>query len=50
MADAWAWEYDPDPAYVIGGIDNLDASGMFVYQVVPRHQRVYIRQVAFLGS
>ncbi|MEU1309560.1 hypothetical protein ABZ419_11785 [Streptomyces cinnamoneus] len=88
MTEAWAWEYDPDPGYVIGGIDNLafiarveeradelvraaaalyldgakytgtsprmqeetiDASGMFVYQVVPRHQRVYIRQVSFLG-
>ncbi|MGI5340023.1 hypothetical protein ACQEVS_22815 [Streptomyces sp. CA-181903] len=23
--------------------------GMFVYQVVPRHQRVYIRQVTFLA-
>ncbi|MCD9141099.1 hypothetical protein [Streptomyces albireticuli] len=88
MTDTWAWEYDPDPGFVIGGIDNLafvaqveqradelvraaaalyldgakymggsprmqeetvDASGMFVYQVVPRHQRVYIRQVTFLG-
>ncbi|MFI9306246.1 hypothetical protein [Streptomyces triculaminicus] len=88
MSDAWAWEYDPDPEYVIGGIDNLafvarieeradelvraaaalyldgakytgtspriqeetvDASGMFVYHVIPRHQRLHIRQVTFLG-
>ncbi|MEW2579322.1 hypothetical protein [Streptomyces syringium] len=88
MADTWAWEYDPDPEFVIGGTANLafiakveeradelvraaaalyldgtkytgasprmqeetvDASGMFVYQVIPRHQRVYVRQVSFLG-
>ncbi|MEV6779164.1 hypothetical protein [Streptomyces syringium] len=88
MSDTWAWEYDPDPEFVIGGIENLafiakveeradepvraaaalyldgtkytgasprmqeetiDASGMFVYQVIPRHQCVYIRQVSFLG-
>ncbi|GAA0407224.1 hypothetical protein [Streptomyces luteireticuli] len=23
MTDAWGWEYDPDPEYVIGGIDSL---------------------------
>ncbi|MFI1797570.1 hypothetical protein ACH427_09465 [Streptomyces sp. NPDC020379] len=89
MTDTWAWEYDPDPGYVIGGIDDLafiakveqradelvraatalyldgakytgtsprvrhetiDAAGMFLYQVVPRHQRVCIRQVTFLGQ
>ncbi|MEU5421460.1 hypothetical protein ACFY1P_06375 [Streptomyces sp. NPDC001407] len=88
MTESWAWEYDPDAGYVIGGIDNLafiakveeradelvraaaalyldgakhtgtsprmqaetiDASGMFLYQVIPRHQRVYIRQVTFVG-
>ncbi|MFH8787963.1 hypothetical protein [Streptomyces roseoverticillatus] len=89
MTDGWAWEYDPDPGFVIGGIESLafiakveeradelvraaaalyldgakytgasppmqeeavDASGMFVYQVIPRHQRVYIRRVSFLGT
>ncbi|GAA2928204.1 hypothetical protein GCM10020221_25150 [Streptomyces thioluteus] len=30
--------------------ESIDASGLFVYQVIPRHQRVCIRRVIFFAA